>query len=476
MTTGSSTYFDLRGGSLKPRGSSTYIDTRGVSIRPRGSSTFFDIRGTPLPALVGIASSNILFGQVVATNVKQESLVDSVAFGDGSQTNVIQASVSSSVAFATVATSNVIQDSAANGVLFGQVIVAGKEAQVSAENNVAFASTPTSNVTQEPAANSVLFGQAIVLVVEIQISVQEMFALDSVATSNFKIISVANSIAFSDLLQVEQPASASNSFGFLQLTLSNVTVVNVQSNIGLSDVVATQATLSILIIQQLSLTQIMGPTIEESVSNSVGFNAQTFRAGDPENDVTFGQVVTAVASIGSNNNILFGQIIVAQLELVPSLASGVTFGQALVGYIERNCDLQEYTPFGIAPVVILSSRQDVVLVCSASSITLRNPTFGNSEDLDVVRTLNISRGGTPRLFRDTLWPDTTEQSISFNVLTRAKAQELLDFFQSCLGLLVTYTDYEDRDWEGIILNPESAIIDEGFCKYSAEILLAGNPV
>ena len=138
--------------------------------------------------------------------------------------------------------------------------------------------------------------------------------------------------------------------------------------------------------------------------------------------------------------------------------------------------LHDFTPWGVFTPVTLSTRADVTLVCGADSITLRHPSFGNSESVDVDRTINVSRGGTPNIMRDPNWPETTEMSISFEVLTRTKALELLDFLKNCLGLLVTYTDPYDRAWEGIVINPDSAVTDEGDCKYSAQLVLAANPV
>ncbi len=98
--------------------------------------------------------------------------------------------------------------------------------------------------------------------------------------------------------------------------------------------------------------------------------------------------------------------------------------------------LNDYTPFGVFTPITLGSRADVTLVCGADSITLKLPEFGNSETVDVDRALNISRGGTPNIMRDSTWSESTELAINFSVLTRVKALELLDFLKNCLGLLV----------------------------------------
>lgn len=131
----------------------------------------------------------------------------------------------------------------------------------------------------------------------------------------------------------------------------------------------------------------------------------------------------------------------------------------------------EYGPEGVFPSVTMDTRGDVTFVCSADNITLRLPDFGNSEAVDVDRALNFSRGGSPRIMRDSNWPKATEINISFSVLTQAKGLELLDYLKNSIGLLTTYTDPDNRQWQGIITNPESAVVDEGNCKYSANVVL-----
>jgi len=280
---------------------------------------------------------------------------------------------------------------------------------------------------------------------------------------------------FSDLLFTHNAAweldkAVSNSIEFQQQVQHNVIVINVATNINFSQTVGKTATINVSVTTNVNFSQNMGPTTEESLSSDIAFTSEASRGDHLISNILFDQSVVAEASKGTENDILFNHAVAVELDINPVAQNDILFGQAVVAYIDVPCDRHEYSPFGAGmPVITIGVASNITLVCSASSITLRNPDFGNSESVDVDRALNISRGGTPRLVRDSQWPKQTTHSIGISVMTRAKAQELLDFLKDCLGLLVTYTDHEARIWEGIIINPDSAVSDEGDCKYSAKL-------
>ena len=288
---------------------------------------------------------------------------------------------------------------------------------------------------------------------------------------------VVSGLTLQQIANFEITKRVSSSFGFNQLATHNVTLIDVQTNIGFTQEVRKNVVLNISVVQSLNFAQQMGPTTEESASSSIGFTQLAARAEDPSNDIQFTQAVDAEQSKGISNEVGFTQEVHPQIDLTIPLQNDVGFTQSVVAYIDIPCNRHEYDPQGgELPAVVFGVASQVTLVCGGASIALRNPVFGNSEASQVARALNVSRGGTPTLVRDSQWSKSTIIDISFEALRRTKALELLDFLQSCLGLLVTYTDQDDRDWEGIITNPEEAVIDEGDCKYSANIILEASPV
>jgi len=287
---------------------------------------------------------------------------------------------------------------------------------------------------------------------------------------------------FSDLLFTHNAAwelekAVSNSIGFQQQVQHNVIVINVETNINFGQVLNKTQTLNIAVETNVNFSQNMGPTTEESLSSNIAFTAEASRGDHLISDILFEQSVVAEASKGVSNDILFDQEVAVQLDINPVTSSGILFGQAVVAYIDTPCNRHEYDPQGAGmPAIVIGVASDITLVCSGDSITLRNPDFSNRESVDVDRAINVSRGGTPKLVRDPQWPKQTTHTIGISVMTRAKALELLDFLKNCLGLLVTYTDHEARVWEGIIINPDSAVTDNGDCRYSATLNIASTLV
>lgn len=276
---------------------------------------------------------------------------------------------------------------------------------------------------------------------------------------------------------VEQVIRASNSLGFNQLALHNVKILQVQTNIGFTQNVNKNIDITISVVQSLNLGQIMGPVTEESASNDIGFTMVAARMEDPSNDIQFDQDVVVDKSKGISNDLTFTQEVAAQLELTIAIATNISFTQSILPYVDVPCNRHEYDPQGPAlPAIVFGVSSSITLVCGAGSITLRNPIFGNTEESIVNRALNISRGGSPTLVRDAQWSKSTIIEISFESLKRTKALELLAFLQSCLGLLVTYTDPDTRVWEGIITNPEEAVSEEHIDRYIANIILEATPV
>ena len=290
----------------------------------------------------------------------------------------------------------------------------------------------------------------------------------------------SNSLALSGTVNIEFLRTASNSFGFNQAVQHNVIVINIQTNISFSQQLNKNTTINISITHSLGLGQNAGKTTEESVSSSVSFTGEAARAEDPSNNILFDQDLDAEASKGVSNDILFTDEVSPNLELTKEVSSGILFGQNVLAYIDAPCERHEYDPQGTGlPTVIFGTTSGITLTCGLDSIVLPNPEFGNTEDSEVGRVLNISRGGTPQLTRDPQWKSNTNISIDIITLPRTKAQELLDFLYNCIGLLVTYTDQDNRQWQGIILNPEEAVVEnrsQGCGQYSASIQFVGSPV
>ncbi len=92
----------------------------------------------------------------------------------------------------------------------------------------------------------------------------------------------------------------------------------------------------------------------------------------------------------------------------------------------------------------------ITLTYGTTSITLRNPDFGNRETLDIRRISRKTRGGDLVVYRDPDWPKIDTVIYKFSYLFPDDQTRLRSFMKLTLGVDVTMLDYEGRTWTGVI--------------------------
>lgn len=122
----------------------------------------------------------------------------------------------------------------------------------------------------------------------------------------------------------------------------------------------------------------------------------------------------------------------------------------------------------------LSETGEVTLACGPLSVILRSPIFNNTQSIHQTRIQRESISGKLIIYRDQQWPQTETFHWSFEALTETQRDDFLDFIYSTLGLQVTVSDYEGRDWLGIISNPEveTSQVSRG-CGYTVNLEFEG---
>lgn len=110
----------------------------------------------------------------------------------------------------------------------------------------------------------------------------------------------------------------------------------------------------------------------------------------------------------------------------------------------------------------------ITLSQGSLSVQLRNPDFGNGDSLEIRRISRKTRGGDLRVFRDPSWPKNRNFKVTFSFLKQDDLTRLLDFVQRTVGQIVTYTDHEGREWEGIILTPSDEVSQPGINNFAAQ--------
>lgn len=130
----------------------------------------------------------------------------------------------------------------------------------------------------------------------------------------------------------------------------------------------------------------------------------------------------------------------------------------------------EYAAIPAAPVLghaILTLSYPVG--SPTTSVTLRNPQFGNLDTLTYNRINRQSRGGKLIVFADPDWPKSRRLEFTVPTLNQTQVDDLLAFLAISLGLPITLTDWQNRNFDGVITN-EPQIIQVGDCASTANFI------
>lgn len=106
-------------------------------------------------------------------------------------------------------------------------------------------------------------------------------------------------------------------------------------------------------------------------------------------------------------------------------------------------------------------------------IILRNPEFGNNQQLDQFM-VNVESLGLDRIiYRDPMWPETNTFNLTFKSLTEKQKSDMLEFLFMTTGASIFYRDHETRLWNGVILNPNAEVSQDHNCNWSFSINFLG---
>jgi hypothetical protein len=94
-----------------------------------------------------------------------------------------------------------------------------------------------------------------------------------------------------------------------------------------------------------------------------------------------------------------------------------------------------------------------------NTLTLDDPDFGNSDTLNFTRIDRETRGGDRKIFADEKWSSWERLEMTVTGLQEIDADDIIDFLNASLGKKVRLTDWEGRNWEGFIVEPETDVVN-----------------
>lgn len=99
-------------------------------------------------------------------------------------------------------------------------------------------------------------------------------------------------------------------------------------------------------------------------------------------------------------------------------------------------------------------------VSPTTTLILKNPVFGNTDNLSFVKVDRRTRGGEHIIYSDLAWSET--QTLELNIenicQTETTIDELIEFLNDSLGQEIGLLDWENRQWKGLIVVPETDIL------------------
>jgi hypothetical protein len=266
-------------------------------------------------------------------------------------------------------------------------------------------------------------------------------------------------------------ASASNDITFPIEDFDGEPTTEIPDLQGLRDSVTFNNTYNISVTSVLQLAHFGARNILESVSNHIHLSdlAESVEYESVTSVLQLTQTVTDNIVKSAESVLTLTQTIDPDYIRNISLTSNLNLSQVVTFY--RLADLCQYDP-GVGDIDPAPSMIDPVLVerstvifsypypISTTTLEVRNPIFDDNHQLEFRKINRKTRGGTLKIFRDSIWPESERLIWSFDNLTEAKKKEILAFLELSIGKEIGILDFYNRQWRGIILTPTTQIGNE----------------
>lgn len=356
------------------------------------------------------------------------------------------------------------------------------------------ADTPPLNPLEVDVEQTLSFSQSAEGLVIGNIAENTLAFSQTALASVVRAVAVSQSLVFTDDAGSAQDVAgiASNTLAFTQQATHNIKQVDVSQSLALVQELTWVGPKYVSVGQSLNLNQggtdgrvgvinrfvgqalvfqqTAGRVLSVSVSQSIAFS----QSGERRNIVTHTLGLSQSVTVGKGGTVdqtlQLVDVVARQLILSRSLSQTLALLQSTTFYIERGCTAKSYSPFvggavpGYTPPSTTPptlSRDTLTLtypyVSPSTTLSLRNPAFGNKDRLNFNRINRETRGGTLIVFADPKWPKTQTLVVQIDALTRNQIVDLLAFISISLGKEIGLLDWEGRQWRGVIVTPDAQV-------------------
>lgn len=168
----------------------------------------------------------------------------------------------------------------------------------------------------------------------------------------------------------------------------------------------------------------------------------------------------------------FVQTITGNCNRSPIIIQTLNLNNGIVGYPDT-ADFNFLYPGVCNPYTTVPK---VRFSCGSTAFYVRKPDFDDAYRFDFTRINRKTRGGDLIISRDGIWPKTKTLNLHFSALLQQDVDNFLNFFKISLGKLCRYLNYDNVEWEGFILNPQTPVTQISGDNFTIAIEFEGNPV
>lgn len=195
--------------------------------------------------------------------------------------------------------------------------------------------------------------------------------------------------------------------------------------------------------------------------------------------VSVAEFVPPSATKLARSTLSLSQIATVMKDLGLSVVSTLSLAHAVAVILSRPSFCQ-YDPEGLPA---LDSPDDpsftkgIRLAAGMDTITIeRSMNLGDIDRLAFDRIYRETRGGTLVVFANPIWPKIETLVFSVSTVKRTQAQAVLTFLRTYLGQDITLTTHEGRQWSGVVMNPQSAVVEDRPNSFTINIEFEGTEV
>jgi hypothetical protein len=233
---------------------------------------------------------------------------------------------------------------------------------------------------------------------------------------------------------------------------------------------------------ELNLAQNINRTYEETINQTVNLVQDAWKRDMAESTINFNQSITWGKSKGLPvTNLSLSSIVNVNGDFGRTAQHTAILGHALTYYLDRPCDNKNYTPFvgtstvsstpAPPPSIIPIIQNDPTVTRfklaypgigePTDTIILRAPELDNIDRYAFSRINRETRGGKLSIFVDPNWPQINTLIANFIGLKKTEIDEILTFLHNYVGEEVHITDWEGREWVGVIITPNESATQDG---------------